>query len=117
MTTAATHGPTTENEQISAPTTGLRLLYEATYNKDLNFDGDKLDQVGWDEVLYSWGGSILDDVFHNMVADLAYNRMVIVNSFYMLRVENDKTSNLEYQSSFCRNDDVSLCASSSPRRR
>jgi hypothetical protein len=54
------------------------VISEGTYGLDLNSDGDTNDQVGWDEVLYSWGGSILDDAFHTIISDLSYNEMVIV---------------------------------------
>jgi len=54
------------------------VLKEADYKMDLNGDGDKFDQVAWDEELCSWGGSIFDDAFPNMFANLKYNRMVIV---------------------------------------
>jgi hypothetical protein len=50
------------------------IILEKDCNLDLNGDGDKTDQVSWDEVLYSWGGSIFDDSFHT----LKYYRMVIV---------------------------------------
>jgi hypothetical protein len=54
------------------------ILVEKDYNLDLNSDGDKLDQVSWDEELCSWGGSIFDDDIRNMVANIKYKRMVIV---------------------------------------
>jgi hypothetical protein len=54
------------------------VISEGTYNLDLNSDGDTNDQVGWDEVLYSWGGSILDDALQTIIADLNYDEMVIV---------------------------------------
>ncbi len=54
------------------------ILLEKNYNLDINSDGDKIDQVSWDEYLYTWGGEITDDVFHTMVANLTYDRMVIV---------------------------------------
>jgi len=54
------------------------ILSEANYNLDLNANGNKNDQVSWDEELCAWGGSIFDDAFPNMLANLEYNRMVIV---------------------------------------
>ena len=45
---------------------------------DLDNDGSTNDQVSWDEELCAWGGSIYDDAFSNMLANLKYNRMVIV---------------------------------------
>jgi hypothetical protein len=54
------------------------IILEKDCNLDLNGDGDKTDQVSWDEVLYSWGGSIFDDSFHTLLANLEYERMVIV---------------------------------------
>ena len=54
------------------------IILEKDCNLDLNGDGDKTDQVSWDEVLYSWGGSIFDDTFHTLLANLKYYRMVIV---------------------------------------
>jgi len=54
------------------------VLSEATYNLDLNSDGDTNDQVSWDEELTSWGGSILDDALQTIIADLNYDEMVIV---------------------------------------
>ncbi len=43
------------------------IILEKDCNLDLNGDGDKTDQVSWDEVLYSWGGSIFDDSFHTLL--------------------------------------------------
>ena len=57
---------------------GEEPIYESTYNMDLNGDGDQNDQVAWDEVLYSWGGDILDDNFPEIFKNLKYNKMVIV---------------------------------------
>lgn len=54
------------------------IILEKDYNLDLNGDGDKMDQVSWDEELTSWGGSIFDDTFHTLLANLKYDRMVIV---------------------------------------
>lgn len=54
------------------------IILEKDCNLDLNGDGDKTDQVSWDEELYSWGGSIFDDTFHTLLANLKYDRMVIV---------------------------------------
>lgn len=54
------------------------IILEKDYNLDLNGDGDKTDQVSWDEELCSWGGSIFDDTFHTLLANLKYVRMVIV---------------------------------------
>ncbi len=54
------------------------IILEQDCNLDLNGDGDKTDQVSWDEVLTSWGGSIFDDSFHTLLANLEYDRMVIV---------------------------------------
>ena len=54
------------------------LLSESDYNLDLNGDGDKVDTVSWDEELCTWGGEIYDDVFHNMVGNLKFSRMVTV---------------------------------------
>lgn len=54
------------------------VLWEADYKMDLNGDGFKTGQVSWDEELCSWGGSIFDDAFTNMLAGLKYNRMVIL---------------------------------------
>jgi len=54
------------------------IIFEEDCNLDLNDDGDKTDQVSWDEVLTSWGSSIFDDSFHTLLANLKYDRMVIV---------------------------------------
>jgi|GEM_PF-776643 len=54
------------------------ILVEKNYNMDLNSDGDKFDQVSWDEELCSWGGSIFDDNIRNMFANIKYKKMVIV---------------------------------------
>lgn len=54
------------------------IILEKDCNLDLNGDGDKTDQVSWDEELNSWGGSIFDDTFHTLLAKLEYDRMVIV---------------------------------------
>ncbi len=53
-------------------------LNEKTYNLDINGDGDKTDTTSWDEELCAWGGSIYDDAFHAMVANLKFKQMVIV---------------------------------------
>jgi cytochrome b involved in lipid metabolism len=53
-------------------------IVEKSYNMDLNSDGDKNDQVSWDEELCSWGGSIFDDNLGNMFANIKYKKMVIV---------------------------------------
>jgi len=57
---------------------GTDVLLETDYNLDLNNDGKISGQVSWDEELCSWGGSIFDDAFDNMFANLEYERMVIV---------------------------------------
>lgn len=57
---------------------GEEPLYESVYDMDLSGDGDKNDQVAWDEVLYGWGSDILDDTFHDVFKKLKYNKMVIV---------------------------------------
>lgn len=54
------------------------IILEKDCNLDLNGDGDKTDQVSWDEELNSWGGSIFDDTFHTLLTNLEYDRMVIV---------------------------------------
>lgn len=54
------------------------IILEEDCNLDLNDDGDKTDQVSWDEELYSWEGSIFDDTFHTLLTNLKYDRMVIV---------------------------------------
>ncbi len=54
------------------------ILVEKNFNMDLNSDGDKFDQVSWDEELCSWGGSIFDDNIRNMFANIKYKKMVIV---------------------------------------
>jgi hypothetical protein len=53
-------------------------IIENNYKMDLNSDGDKNDQVSWDEELCSWGGSIFDDDLGNMFANIKYKTMVIV---------------------------------------
>jgi hypothetical protein len=54
------------------------ILWETDYNMDLNNNGQIGGSVSWDEELCSWGGSIFDDTFANMFANLKYDRMVIV---------------------------------------
>jgi len=54
------------------------IIFEGDCNLDFNGDGDKMDQVSWDEELCSWRGSIFDDSFHTLLANLNYYRMVIV---------------------------------------
>ncbi len=54
------------------------VLSEATYNLDLNGNGNKSDQVSWDEDISAWGGTITDDAFVTMISNLQYQRMVIV---------------------------------------
>lgn len=57
---------------------GTETIYESDYNLDLNGNGVKTDQVAWDEVVYSWGSSILDDSFDALFEDLEFDKMVIV---------------------------------------
>jgi hypothetical protein len=57
---------------------GEEPLYESIYNKDFTGDGDKTDQIAWDEVLYRWGGNILDDSCSKIFSGLRYKRMVVV---------------------------------------
>jgi hypothetical protein len=54
------------------------VLLEADYSLDLNGDGDTTDTVSWDEELCAWQGSIYDEAFGNMFANLNYRRMIIV---------------------------------------
>jgi hypothetical protein len=87
------HGGGFEKDDLSNPLTisgqftgrfdadgdeGEESLDEKKYNRDLNGDGFKTGQVSWDEELCSWGGSIFDDAFPNMLAGLRYDRMVIL---------------------------------------
>jgi hypothetical protein len=53
-------------------------IEEQVFKMDLNGDGDKRDVVGWDEVLYAWGGDILDDDLGDMLEDLQFNKMIVV---------------------------------------
>jgi hypothetical protein len=85
------HGGGFEKDDLSAPIgTGYSgqwdadadepgdSLNEKKYNLDINNDGDKNDTVSWDEELCAWGGSIYDDAFHTIVANLKFKQMVIV---------------------------------------
>jgi hypothetical protein len=51
---------------------------EQVFQMDLNGDGDKSDLIAWDEILYDWGGDILDDDFGDMLEDLQFSTMIIV---------------------------------------
>ncbi len=53
-------------------------ISESAYNLDLNDDGLISGSVSWDEELRSWGGHIIDDSFDGMLANLNYNKMIIV---------------------------------------
>jgi hypothetical protein len=57
---------------------GTDMIKESDYKLDLNGDGFTSGTVSWDEDLSTWGGSILDDDFPNMFANLKYDKMVIV---------------------------------------
>jgi len=87
------HGGCFEKDDLSNPFTissqftgrfdadgdeGEESLDEKKYNRDLNGDGFKTDQVSWDEELCAWRESIFDDTFHTMLANLKYDRMVIL---------------------------------------
>ena len=55
---------------------GAESLIEKNYNIDFNMDGDKFDQVAWDETLYGWGDDILDDTFASLFTDLKYKHLI-----------------------------------------
>jgi len=57
---------------------GTEGLDEKTYNLDFNGNGKIKDKVSWDEELCAWNGSIYDDDLATMLANLKYDRMVIV---------------------------------------
>ena len=57
---------------------GAESLDEKKYNRDLNGDGNITGQVSWDEELCGWKESIFDDTFQTVLANLKYDRMVIV---------------------------------------
>jgi len=57
---------------------GTESLDEKKYNQDFNGDGKIKDKVSWDEELCAWKESIYDDDLTPMLANLKYDRMVIV---------------------------------------
>jgi hypothetical protein len=60
---------------------GLEPIFEKNYGVDgidFNSNGNKADQISWDEDLKSWGGSILDDDFDTIFVNLQYDTMIII---------------------------------------
>lgn len=58
---------------------GSEQLSEKDYKIDFNGDGDKTDQVSWDETLYGWlGDDILDDEFGMLFDGLKYKHLIVV---------------------------------------
>jgi len=57
---------------------GTEPLLEKDYNIDFNGDGDKFDQIAWDETLFGWGDDVLDDTFANLFDGLEYKYLIAV---------------------------------------